>query len=99
MHEMHVVQGLELNQVKLLAELSRANGITSAAFSIGLSQSAASHALSKLRKQLGDALFLRIGNELRPTPYGQRVGLAAREALEVLAAGLASNHPFNPGTT
>jgi DNA-binding transcriptional LysR family regulator len=98
MHDVHVVRGLELSQVRLLAELSRANGITSAASSIGLSQSAASHALAKLRKQLGDPLFLRTGNGLRPTPYGQRVGLAAREALEVLVTGLASNRPFEPRT-
>ena len=98
MHDVHVVRGLELSQVRLLAELSRANGITSAASNIGLSQSAASHALAKLRKQLGDPLFLRTGNGLRPTPYGQRVGLAAREALEVLVTGLASNRPFEPRT-
>jgi DNA-binding transcriptional LysR family regulator len=98
MHNVHMVR-LELSQVKLLAELSRTNGLTSAASNIGLSQSAASHALGKLRKQLGDPLFLRTANGLRPTPYGQRVGLAAREALEVLAAGLASNQPFEPQTT
>ena len=34
-----------------------------------------------------------------PTPYGERLGLAARESLDVLRAGLASNRPFDQRTT
>jgi len=55
--------------------------------------------LAKLRTQLGDPLFTRITNGFQPTPYCEHLGIAAREALDVLQAGLASNRPFDPGTT
>jgi DNA-binding transcriptional LysR family regulator len=57
-----------------------------------LSQSAASHALAKLRQQVGDPLFTRTSDGFRPTPYDERLGKAASEALDRLAEGLASNH-------
>jgi DNA-binding transcriptional LysR family regulator len=66
---------------------------------IGISQSAASHALAKLRKKLGDPLFTRSQDGFRPTPFGARLGEASCEALDTLAAGLATNNQFDPLTT
>jgi DNA-binding transcriptional LysR family regulator len=99
MHGMHLERDLDVTQIRLIAELSRVRSISAAAQKIGLSPSAASHALAKLRKQLGDALFTRSADGFHPTPYGERLGAAAYEALEVLRAGLASNRPFDPRTT
>ncbi len=90
---------LDLTQVKLVAELLRLRSVSAASQSIGLSQSAASHALAKLRAQLGDPLFTRSGTGVEPTPYGERLGCAAQESLDVLRAGLASNRPFEPATS
>lgn len=98
MHAVHIPD-LDMVQVELVAELLRLRSVSAAAESIGLSQSAASHALARLRKQLGDPLFTRTGNGVAPTPYGERVGRAARESLDVLQAGLASNRPFEAATT
>jgi DNA-binding transcriptional LysR family regulator len=98
MHMVHI-DDLELTQIRLLAELLRLHNVSAASQSIGLSQSAASHALARLRTQLGDPLFIRSGRGVQPTPYGERLGLAARESLDVLRAGLASNRPFDPTTT
>ena len=98
MHDMHL-EGLDLTQIRLVAELLRTRSVSAAAQSIGLSQSAASHALAKLRKRLSDPLFIRTGNGFQPTPYGERVAVAARESLDVLEAGLSSNRPFEPATT
>jgi DNA-binding transcriptional LysR family regulator len=95
---MHI-DDLDFTQIRLVAELLRLRSVSAASQSIGLSQSAASHALAKLRDQLGDRLFTRTGKGVEPTPYGERVGLAARESLDVLRAGLASNRPFDPATT
>ena len=98
MHDMHI-GNLDFTQIKLVAELSRLRSVSAASRKIGLSQSAASHALAKLRRQLGDPLFTRTVNGFQPTPYGDRLGIAAREALDVLVAGLASNRAFDPRTT
>jgi DNA-binding transcriptional LysR family regulator len=98
MNTMHIGD-LDLTQIRLVAELSRLHQISAASERIGISQSAASHALAKLRKQLGDPLFTRTAKGLEPTPYGERLGIAARESLDVLQAGLASSRPFDPRTT
>jgi DNA-binding transcriptional LysR family regulator len=99
MHDMHMPRGLDFTEIRLLAELSRLRNISAASRKIGLSQSAASHALAKLRRQLSDPLFMRTGKGFQPTPYGERLGMAACEALDVLIAGLASNRPFDPRAT
>lgn len=97
MHGVHM-NDLDVSQIRLLAELLRLGNISAASRAIGLSQSAASHALAKLRQRLGDPLFTRTAKGLEPTPYGERLALAAREALEALVAGLASNRSFDPRT-
>src|SRR5262249_18642757 len=98
MNTMHI-DGLDLTQIRLLAELSRSRSVSRAAQRIGVSQSAASHALAKLRKTLGDPLFTRTQDGFEPTPFGARVGSASCEALDTLLAGLASNDQFDPLTT
>lgn len=95
---MHVDE-LDLTQIRLLAELSRSHSVSRAAHRIGVSQSAASHALAKLRRKLGDPLFTRIHDGFEPTPFGAQLGNASCEALEALIAGLASNDHFDPLTT
>jgi molybdate transport repressor ModE-like protein len=98
MHAMHI-RDLDITQITLLVELARLGSISAAARRIGLSQSAASHALSKLRQQLGDPLFTRTRDGLKPTPYGERLGKYAGQALDLLAEGLATNCAFDPKTT
>src|SRR5262249_16843604 len=67
--------------------------------SIGLSQPAASHALAKLRRQFGDPLFTRTAKGFQPTPYGERLGHAAQEAVATLVAGIAGGRRFDPAKT
>jgi len=52
-----------------------------------------------LRTRFGDPLFTRSAGGLQPTPYGERLGTAAREALDALIAGIESNRPFDPRKT
>jgi DNA-binding transcriptional LysR family regulator len=93
------MDGFDLTQVKLLAELSGTRSVSQAAQRVGVSQSAASHALARLREQLGDPLFTRARDGFQPTPFGARLGQAAREALDVLTVGLNSKDQFDPATT
>ena len=95
---MHI-DDLDLTQIRLLAELLRSRSVSRAAHRIGVSQSAASHALAKLRTALGDPLFTRTQDGFQPTPFGARLGNASCEALDTLLAGLGSNDQFDPLTT
>jgi DNA-binding transcriptional LysR family regulator len=95
---MHI-DDLALGEIRLLAELAALRKLSAAAARLGLSQSAASHALAKLRRRAGDPLFVRGGDGFYPTPYGERLSAAARSALDILLDGLAANAPFEPAST
>ena len=90
---------LELSHLRLLARLIETRNLSRAARQMDLSPSAASHALAKLRKIVGDPLFIASKGGLIPTPHGERIGAAAKEALRVLAVGFSEEPRFNPLTT
>jgi DNA-binding transcriptional LysR family regulator len=98
MSRMHIDE-FDLTQIRLLAELSRQRSVSRAAQRIGISQSAASHALAKLRRMSGDPLFARTQDGLQPTPFGSRLSSASCEALDALQSGLTANDQFDPRTT
>jgi len=90
---------LDFSQIELLAELGELNNISAASSKIGLSQSAGSHALARLRLTLGDPLFVRTSGGLRPTPYGAGVARAAADALRALRESLEAGRSFDPTNT
>lgn len=94
---MHI-GGLELNQLRLVEAIYRTGNLSEAAEQIGLSQSAASHALARLRIELKDALFVRASRGMRPTPYGTQLAASVRDALEILHRGLHDYPDFVPAT-
>lgn len=98
MHCMHI-NDLEFGEIRLVAELATLRKLSAAAARLGLSQSAASHALGRLRQRTGDPLFVRSRTGFYPTPYGERLSVAARQALNILLDGLASNAPFAAAST
>lgn len=98
MHSMHI-EDLDFGQIRLIAELAALRKLSAAAARLNLSQSAASHALARLRRRTGDPLFVRGSAGFYPTPYGERLSAAARKALDILLDGLASNTPFDAGST
>jgi DNA-binding transcriptional LysR family regulator len=61
-----------------------------AASALELSQSAVSHALARLREQVSDPLFVRIGDRMEPTPRAIRLADPLRDALEAAARVVAS---------
>lgn len=98
MNSMHI-EKLDLTQLRLVAELAETGSVSSAAQRIGLSQSAASHALARLRRSLGEEIFVRTTTGMRPTPFGDRLARAAAEALGTLQASLESREGFEPGSS
>lgn len=98
MHAMHIDE-FDLGEIRLIAELAELRKLSAAAVRLGVSQSAASHALARLRRRAGDPLFIRSSSGFQPTPYGERLGAAARQALDILLDGFAANAPFDPSAS
>jgi DNA-binding transcriptional LysR family regulator len=83
------VQHPDLNLLVALDALLQEQNVSRAARRIGLSTPAASHALARLRAQLGDPLLVRAGQRMVATPRAaelrDRVHALATEALAVLS--------------
>ena len=62
------IRSIDLNLLPVLDALLRHRSATLAARELDMSQSALSSALSRLRRLLGDELFVRTGRGLMPTP-------------------------------
>jgi DNA-binding transcriptional LysR family regulator len=87
MNDIHF-SSLDLNLLRVFAALLDEGGVTPAAKRLGLTQSAISHALGRLRHALGDPLFVRIGAGMRPTPRALELGARIAPALRQLQAAL-----------
>lgn len=90
---------LHLNQLLLVDALARNSNLSEAAEEIGLTQSAASHALARLRAEVQDPIFIRTSEGMRPTPYGIRLTASVNDALRSLRTGLDRHPDFDPRTS
>lgn len=87
---------VDLNLFVVFEAIYCEGSITKAASALNLSQPAVSHSLSKLRSNFDDALFIRQGNQMRPTPVANNVIADVREALQQLKICLAQSRQFEP---
>ncbi|WDE10253.1 LysR family transcriptional regulator [Thalassomonas haliotis] len=87
---------LDLNLLVLFDALYRHRSVSAAADEICLSQSAFSHGLTRLRKRLGDELFVRVNNVMTPTHRAQQLAKSVGQALEILHGGINTNSGFSP---
>lgn len=87
---------IDLNLLPLLDAILRTQSVSKAATIVGLSKPAASHALARLRAQIGDPLLVRAGQRWllteRALALTGRVSAALAEARGVLSA----ERPFAP---
>ena len=73
--------------------------MTRAAAQIGLSQSAMSSALGRLRKQFGDPLFVNTRSGMLPTPRALELAPPLMEALAMVRGAIGSREVFEPRTS
>ncbi len=71
------------------------SSVSKAADRLGVTQSAISHTLAKLRQVLGDPLFVRSGQGLTPTERALSLKDPAQNVLDAMRA-LTENRPFDP---
>lgn len=87
---------LDLNLLAALDVLLRERNVTRAAARLGLTQSAMSHKLKRLREELGDPLFVTGPGGLVPTARAESLEEPLRHALRDLAAAVRATEPFDP---
>lgn len=72
---------VDLNLLRVFDALAEESSVTRAGDRLGLSQSAMSHALGRLRRHFDDPLFVRSADGMRATPRAAEIAPALREAL------------------
>jgi DNA-binding transcriptional LysR family regulator len=93
------IRRLDGGLLLVFRELCRRGRTTAVAAHLGLSQSAVSHALSRLRDVFGDPLFLRRPHGLEPTPRAQALAPRIEALIEAMGAALRPEGAaaFDPG--
>lgn len=86
----------DLNLLRVLDAIFREGSTVKAAASLGLSQSAVSGSLSRLRHSLADQLFVRQGNKLVATDYAAGLREPVKQELERIEAMLSPPVRFDP---
>ena len=90
---------IDIRLLQVLDAIYRTRSVTGAATALDLGQPAVSVALSKLRQQFGDPLFVRTSKGMEPTPLGEGLVRPVRSALEALAVALGHRDTFEPATS
>jgi DNA-binding transcriptional LysR family regulator len=97
MHARHL-NGIDLNLLVALDAMLGEGSVTKAARRLGVTQSAMSHALGRLRALLDDPLFVRTPRAMLPTPRARALTQPLRRVLDDVRAVISSGPTFDPAT-
>ncbi len=90
---------VDLNLLVTFEVLMTERSVTRAAARLGRTQSAVSHALARLREQVGDPLLVKVGSGMAPSPFAQRLIEDVRPTLRSIQRIIAPPEPFDPATS
>ena len=90
------LRGVDLNLLPVLDVLLSETSTVRAAERLGMSQSAVSAALSRLRGVLNDPLFVREGQGIVSTDFARQLEVPLREILQGVETLLEGNRTFDP---
>ena len=79
--DMTIFHHIDINLYPLFIAIYEQKSISKAAQMLYISQSAASHALQRLRQHLQDDLFVRAGSKMLPTPFAEQIYIPISQAL------------------
>lgn len=87
---------IDINLYPLFIAIYEHKNISKAAQILCISQSAASHALQKLRQQLNDDLFVRASSKMLPTPFAEQIYPAIKNAISTIQNISIQKKEFEP---
>jgi DNA-binding transcriptional LysR family regulator len=90
---------IDLNLLSVFQEVYRERQISAAARRLGLTQSAVSNALARLRRTFGDELFVRTAHGMQPTPLAQQMAEPIGAAMAQVALALSQRSRFDPASS
>ncbi len=90
---------IDLNLLVVFEALMVEGSVAAAAHVLGKTPSAISHALARLREQLGDPLLVKVGGRMQPSPFALTLIDDVRPILRSIKRVLALPQPFDPATS
>jgi DNA-binding transcriptional LysR family regulator len=91
-----MMKNIDLRLLEVVRELHRTGSVSHAAQNLGLSQSAVSMSLARLRNHFNDPLFVRTSRGMEPTPYAAELIGDLKQAAEILESAMERRLHFDP---
>src|SRR5687767_1357849 len=93
------LEDIDLNLLVVFKHLLTERSVSRVAEALDLSQPAVSNALARLRKLLGDELFLRTPSGMEPTPFAEQLAESVTYGLGMIHSALNQRSSFEPATS
>lgn len=93
------IRNLDLNLLLVFRVLMEQGSVNRAAEQLGRTPSAVSHALGRLREQLGDPLLVRVGGIMKPSPRALSLYDELQPILARIERVVQPPSPFDPATS
>ena len=97
--DFHKLPNLDLRLLVVFDEISKLHSLTLAANSLGITQSAISKSLQRLRHELGDTLFVRTQKGMEATPRAVALKVPIGEILDTYYERISAAPHFDPATS
>ena len=93
------LRSVDLNLLPVFEAAYEERSLSGAAKRLAMTQSAVSHAMSRLRVVFRDELFVRDGRGVQPTPVADQIYARVRDALGTVRESVAERRAFEPRTS
>ena len=90
------IRDMDLNLLVIFDVMARQRSVIRTGEEVGLSQPATSAALARLRVLFDDALFVRAGAQMRPTPRALELAPLVQNVVETIRIDILQQTGFNP---
>ena len=93
------LKDIDLNLLVIFNQLLVERNVSKVAENLGLGQPAVSNALARLRKLLGDELFIRTSSGMQPTPFADQLAESIGYALGMIHGAINVKNSFDPANS
>lgn len=88
-----------LNILSVFEAILETRSVSKASEKLGISQPSMSYTLARMREVFDDPMFIRVGNEMQPTPRAMAIAVPVRQVLEIMRGEIFRAQSFDPATS